>query len=537
VKRHSPRQVVTWLALSAALLGSLLALAACGSSGGSSTGSSSSAAGGSTTADSSSTPTDGGTVAIGTGLDLIPASFFTGSEPSELMIGLVYNTLVTYPHDSIKPEPSLATSWKLAPDGKSLTLQLRHGVKFSNGTEFTAKDVEYSLKTVGEEKWLSQFLRTADAISGFKTAGSYSITLEFSHPLANIFDLLDVVPMMEPNAAAGFATGKEYVGTGPFKFESWTPNQKIVLAANPNYWGGKPHLEGVEIMVGLTPQTQVSELRAGQLQAIVSPERRDAQALESDSQFSVLTLEGTEQQQYLGMNVDNPALKNIKLREALAYAIDRNSIAEQIYGNELAQPGSLPWPSYSPAYSAKLNESYAYDLTKAKELVAEAGSVPTLSLQYGVIWPNEQVIAEKVQAELEEIGIHTKLEGLQGVPFGTALQGGKLGALWIMFHQFAQFTPGTLSTSAFPFNAEKNSSNFSSPEYTKAADDAWELTQPTGAEATKVYEGLNQSLLKNLFLTEILNFTPQIVTSSSLQGVSWGKISPELYLENAYLSQ
>jgi peptide/nickel transport system substrate-binding protein len=503
---------------------SILILAGCGSSG-ATTGNAQAAA----------APTNGGVLTIATDQDAEPSLFFSGSDPDDLVFSLVYNTLITYPHTSLTPQPSLATSWQLGNGGKSLTLQLRHGVKYSNGVPFTSADVEFSIKTIASPKWYAQFQRTAAAVTGFNTSKPYQVTLKFAHPLSNIFDLLSQVPMLEPGAMAGFASGKEYVGTGPFKFVSWTPGQKMVFTANDDYWGGKPHLAGVNLAVNVTPQTQVSELRAGQLDVALDANGQDVNSLAGNSQFKVLSLVGAEQQTYLGFNVANPALKNVRLREAIAYAIDRKRIATQVIGGD-ATTLSLPWPSYSPAYSAGLNATYNLDVAKAKQLIATVGKVPTLPIQFDAELPNVQEIAEVIQSDLGKVGIHTTLQPLQAVQFSQGLLDGKFSALWISPAQFAQFTPSTLAVAAYPFNAAKNSSNFVSAEYTNATDDAWETPDGTGPAARQAYDTLDHVLLNSLFLTEIAGVSPRIVTTSSLYDVGWGKESPQLFLNDAYLT-
>jgi peptide/nickel transport system substrate-binding protein len=472
---------------------------------------------------------DRGVVRLATAADLTPPTLFAGGASNRILIGQVYETLVTYPAEGLDPQPALATSWKLAPDGKSISLELRPNVEFSNGVEFTAKDVEASIKAYAEPQWTAQMLLTAAAITGFESSNPHQITLRFAHPLSNIFDLLDQVPMLEAKSIDQVAAGKAFIGTGPFVLASWTPNSKLVFRPNDRYWGDPPTIDEVVLMVGVDSQSQVAQLRAGQLDVILDPESREIDQLASDSQFQVLALNGTEQQTYLGMNVANAALKDVRLREAIALAIDRQRIADDVYGGS-AVPISLPWPKYSPAYSAQQNAAFAQDIPTAKKLVAEIGDVPTLPIQYASEFPNSAELAQIIQADLKEIGVSTKLEPLQLAQFAGLLVEGKFSALWVINHEFAQFTPSTLAVSAYPFNAEKNASNFDSPEYKAAANGAWELTDSDGPEAKKAYARLDDALLKGLFLTELVGVTPRVVAAADVEGITWGKRSPELHL-------
>ncbi len=479
-------------------------------------------------------PTNGGVLTIASDVDNQPATFFSGADPDALIVSLVYNTLITYPEVGLAPQPSLATSWKYGRGRTSLTLQLRHGVKYTNGQAFTSKDVAFSIQTIANPKWNAQLIRTAAAITGINTSKRYQVTLKFAHPLSNIFDLLSQTPMLEAGTIAGFTSGTGYVGTGPFKFVSWTPGQKIIFTANKGYWGSKPHLAGVDLSVDVTPQTQVSELRSGQLDVALDPLGQDANSLAEDSQFKVLAL-GNEGSEYLGFNVSNPTLKSVKLRQAIAYAIDRKRIASQVIGGG-AVPGDLPWPTTSPAYSAKLNTKYNLNVAKAKQLVSSLGSIPTLPIQFSPAFANAQEVAEVIQSDLQAVGLHTTLDPLQVPQFVQDLQGGQFTALWVTAAGFDQFLPATLVTAAYPFNAAKNASNFSSATYTHAANAAWLTTSGTSPGATKAYKQLDNVLLNNLFLAEIAVYSPRIATTAKLQDVSWGKEGPQLYLDDAYLS-
>lgn len=520
--RRVLRRPRTLLVLASSFVAASL-LAACGSSG---KGSGAAAAG---------AATNGGTLTVATDQDAQPALFFSGSDPDNLVFSLVYNTLITYSHTSLTPQPSLATSWQLSPDGKSLTLQLRHGVQFSNGQPFTSRDVAFSIQTVADPKWHAQFQRTAAAITGVDTSNPYQVTITLSHPLSNIFDLLSQLPMLEPGSMSGFAKGTEYVGTGPFKFVSWTPGQKMAFTANNAYWGPKPHLAGVDLSVDVAPQTQVSELRSGQLDVALDPNGQDVDSLAGSPQFKVLSLVGAEQQTYLGFNVANPALQNLSLRQAIAYAIDRHRITTQVIGGD-ATSLSLPWPSYSPAYSTQLNATYNLDVAKSKQLLSTVGKVPTLPIEFMSALPNVQEIAEVVQSDLAKVGVHTTLVPAQTAQFSQGLLDGKFTALWISPAQFAQFTPSTLAVSAYPFNAAKNSSNFVSAQYSQAATAAWETPGATSAAAEQTYKTLDQVLLNSLFITEIAGVSPRIATTSSVHDVNWGKESPQLFLNDTYLS-
>jgi len=478
-------------------------------------------------------PTEGGTLRLASAGDLDPPTFFTGNGTQSLVTGTVYDTLIRYPATGLEAKPSLATSWHLANDGKTLTIELRKGVKYQNGEPFTSKDVQFSIEQYADPKRAAQFLATAAAVVGFDTSKADEIVLTLAHPTSNIMDLLSVVPMLEPKSIDEFDTGKKLIGTGPFEFVSWTPNSRIVLKANKSYWGGAPHLEGVEVDVVNNPQTQVSELRSGQIDGALAATYVELQSLEASGQYQVKKLEGADRSLYLGANVENEALKNVDLRQAIAYAVDRERIAKDVYRG-YATPVNLPWPTYSPAYSASENRTYPLDPTKAEQLLKTVGQVPSIPLAYPGESPVVATTAEILQNDLEEVGIPVKLEPLDLAAMIRDTIGGEFPGLWISEASFFQFTPSTLAITAYPFNAQANTSNFKSPGYQSAAAAAWEAPDPEGPQAKQAYAQINHELLSQVFLVDLVTAPPVIALSQKVQGVSWTKRN-ELLLADAYL--
>ncbi|MBZ5739126.1 ABC transporter substrate-binding protein [Nocardioides mangrovi] len=481
-------------------------------------------------------PTDGGTLRIGSTNDIVPASIFTNSsDAANTLIGAVYDSLIDYPQDSLDPQPRLATSWEVAKDGLSITLQLRDDVTFHSGREFTSKDVEFSIKTWADPTWTVQLQRTAAAVTGFDTSDPHAITLSFDHPLSNIFDLLDMLPIIDSESFDQLKEGKAYVGTGPFVFTSWTPSSKLEFTRNDDYWGDEPHLDGIEVDIVSDPQAQVSQLRSGQLDLITGASNRDLETLGKDDSYTVTPFDGSVQQIYVGADLANPDLQDVKLRQAIAYALDRQRIVDDVFRGQ-GTPINLPWPDYSPAYDAKANETYAYDPDKAKELVSQLGSHPTIPLAYSAGNANYEAVAQIVQSDLEAVGIKTELQPVENSQFIKQLIGGTFGGLWILQHGYAHYTPSTLAVSAYPFNADKNASHFVDKQYKEDADAAWERVDGSDSGAVEIYQRLNKDLLDNLFLIEIalLHFT--VASSDQVHDLGMSKRG-ELDLDAAYLSK
>ncbi|MFI6431394.1 ABC transporter substrate-binding protein [Rhodococcus oryzae] len=480
----------------------------------------------------SGTPVRGGTLKTGITADVIPATFLTNTSGATTVIGLAYDTLVRYPHDNVEPQPRLAKSWQLAAEGLSLTLELRDDVTFHSGRPFTSKDAEFSIRTYADPKWTAQLRSTAAAITAFDTSDPHRLVLTLAHPLGNVFDLLDTVPILDSESIDKLATGDAFIGTGPFKLVSRTPNSALVFERNEHYWiPDRPFLDRVEVSVIPDSQALLSSLKSGQVAVAGGLNYRDTETLGETAGFQAVSLEGAELQVYVGANVTHPALADVRVRQAIAYAIDRDRVISEVFRGS-GYPVNLPWPKSSPAYDESRNTTFTRDATKARAILAGSGiAVPTLPLTYQAGNPFYEATAQIVQANLAEIGIPVELDPQEGATFIKALIGGTIPALWVTFHSWAQYVPSTLTVSAYPFNALKNSSHYESPAYVDAAGAAWRVTDGTGAEAKDRYRAVSDQLLDGLFLVEIGVVLNQLATAQRVQGIDWTKRSEIVYTD------
>ena len=356
------------------------------------------------------TPQRGGTIQAGIAADVIPGNFLTNSNTGiTTIIGLAYDFLIRYPNDKVEPTPSLATAWQLAEDGKSLTLELRDDVTFHSGRPFTSKDVEFSIKTYADPLWTAQLRSTAAAVTSFDTSEEHKIILGFEHPLGNVFDLLDTVPILDSESIDKLRTGAEFVGTGPFIVQGWTPNSSISFARNEKYWvPERPYVDAVEIKVITDAKALLAALKSGQIQFANGLSNLDVENLDKSDDFAKLRLEGAEKQLYVGSNVTAEPLDDIRVRQAIAYALDKDRVVAEVLRGA-GYTASLPWPKYSSAFDEAANNTYARDLDKAKKLIAEVGTIPTLPLTYNPT-PIQEALAAIVQSNLGEVGIPIELD-------------------------------------------------------------------------------------------------------------------------------
>ncbi|EWC63266.1 Oligopeptide ABC transporter, periplasmic oligopeptide-binding protein OppA [Actinokineospora spheciospongiae] len=482
-----------------------------------------------------STPKQGGVAEVGVNVDLVPGNVLTNSNVSiTTVVGLVYEPLIRYGKDDLKPQPALATEWTAAPDGTSLTLELRRGVKFHTGRPFTSEDVKFSLQTYADPKWNGQLRSTATAITAIETPSPTEVTLRLAHPVSNLFDLLDTAPILDSETAADIGTGKRFVGTGPFKFDQWRPNTDLTFSRNPDYWGGPAHLDGVHVRVIPDGQSLLSALKSGQVQLARGVGYRDAESVANTPGVTVKPLDrGAELQAYVGINVSVPGLDDPRVRQAIGFALDRERIIKKVFRGA-GYPTSLPWPKGSPAFDAARNGHFTHDPAKAQALLAEHGQpVPIVPLTYVGTDNVAASVAQIVQNDLSRVGITVELRPVDSTQFVKQLIGAQFPGLWTTTHSWAQFTPSTLAVSAYPFNARRNASHFTADTYTAAADEAWQV--PVGGDTPAAYAELSKQLLDGSFLTEIGVVFEQLVLRDALHDVDYTR-RRELDLGKAYLS-
>jgi len=309
------------------------------------------------------------------------------SRESETVIRNMFDGLVTRDNTS-GVHLQLAESMDWA-DEQTLDITLRQGVKFHDGTEMTADDVVYTFERIINENAIeypephtSPRKGLIAPLESIEKTGDYSVTMHFSGPWPPAMQLLvhqQIVPKayIEEVGTQGFIENP--IGTGPFKFVSAQPGyEEVVMERFADYYGGSPDLEPVgvacaqQVVFRVIPEasTRVSALLAGEVNVITAVPQDLVPTLESDSNVQVQTAAGT-QPKWMELNVNQPPFDDVLVRQAMNYAVDKDLIIEQIYGDRaVALPGAL-----SP-YNNFANESlspYPYDPEIALNLLSQAG--------------------------------------------------------------------------------------------------------------------------------------------------------------------
>ncbi len=342
--------------------------------------------------------------------------------------------------------PGLALSWKNV-DPTTWEFKLRPGVKWHDGSPFTADDVlftaERAAKVPNSPSGFGIYLKG----KSFSKVDDLTVRVSTAAPYPLMANDLATIAIVSKKQAAGAATsdynsGKAAVGTGPYKFAAFVPGDKIELKANPDYWGAKPQWTNVTIRTVKSGPARVAALLAGDADVIEDVPTNDIAKLKTDGRVNIaqspsyrvvfLQMDQWRETSPFANAKDGSAIKNpfksLKVRQAISKAINRQAIVQRVMEGNAAPAGQL-LPALFFGVSKKL-EPVAYDADSAKKLLAEAGFPNgfkvTLHGPSGR-YPNDTRIVEAVAQMLARIGIETTLETMPPATFFTRASTGAEG--------------------------------------------------------------------------------------------------------------
>jgi peptide/nickel transport system substrate-binding protein len=412
--------------------------------------------------------------------------------------------------------PSLATSWEWSADKLTLVINLRDGVTYHTGRAFGPDDVIASIQAALATGSGAQAAALLKYANGVKKSGPSQVTATFDSPFPKYLDGLSMLPIIDSATYSDAASGKQVVGTGPFVWKSWTAGSKIEMEKYGSYWQeGKPYFETLEMSISTSPEALLAAMQSGQLDMVNGMVARDAATLQKTGKFSVLSSAGYDV--YLGINTAVKPLDNQQLRQAIAYSIDRERIVSQIYSG-LAKASCIPWASDTPGVTDEQVKRYAYDLDKAKSLVEAAGAKGA-EIAY-TPWVADAAVlamADIVEYGLTQIGLKVKPVRYDAATFSKHLQGGDLPGLWVTNVALTAMGPATALLTANPLTTNKNSENFTPPEYKSKVDAV--VTSDSDSEA-KAIAGLTDFMLDSAFHNAIVQGQTSIAQVSGLTGVN-----------------
>jgi len=364
-------------------------------------------------------------------------------------IKMVFDGLLDYDSGTtLKPRIAEAMP-TVSEDGTVYTFKLRKGVKFSNGRELTADDVVYTITRVLDPKTGSpgagffvgikgaqDFIDgKATSVEGIKALDANTVEFTLSAPDVTFLNKMAInfsfiVPKEEVEKA-GENFGHAPIGTGPFTLKEWKSGESLTFVRNPNYFfEGLPYLDSITIQVGVAPDVALLRLEKGEIQMMGDPPPgADWARITSDAAWAKrIEKQPQVNTTYIAINTTMPPFDNLKVRQALNYAIDKQRIVQLLNGRATVANQILPplMPGYDSAYTG-----YNYDPDKAKALLSEAGFPNGFETSIECISVDPQPkLCESFQQDLAKVGIKLTINNLAAPNVIDDAGNGKTPLVW-----------------------------------------------------------------------------------------------------------
>jgi peptide/nickel transport system substrate-binding protein len=360
----------------------------------------------------------GATVRFLIGVDV--TTLLPGNIPDSIstIVGMhIFEGLVDY-DENLKIIPALAERWEILDNGTAYVFHLRKNVKFHDGADFNAqavkKNFDYlfsaNLRNVGVYKGIIKEVQVVD---------DYTVKIVLFQPnSAFLYRLAQSSGwFVSPQAIEKFGhdpalMSKNPIGTGPFMFKEWKAGESVELVKNPNYWRqGLPYLDRIIFRVVAEDVSRVNQVRAGDADLMYNPPPALLAALEQDKALQIKVVP-TVRTIFIGLNTSRPPLNDVRVRQALNYAVDKERLCKVLMRG-LAKPSDSPLSSMTFGYFS--TGGYPYDPNKAKQLLKEAGYE---NLKLELITPkgrylNDYETAVAIQGMLKEVGVTVDVKPME----------------------------------------------------------------------------------------------------------------------------
>jgi peptide/nickel transport system substrate-binding protein len=387
--------------------------------------------------------------------------FFTGGVIGIVIADHVWDALIYRNPDSGEYEGNLATAWRWI-DDKTLELDLREGVKFHNGAQFDADDVVYSLKFLANPQNRTPRQDLARWIDRVEKIGKYKVRILAKQPyppaITTLASANSAIQPHEYYAKVGSkGTNERPIGTGPFRVADYVLGKHIRFERNPDYFEAgpksRPKIDKVELRFIPDPQTRVAEVVAGGLDLIGNVPRDQAEQLRPVQRLRIVSAE-TASYSYLQMNslptTQAAPLKDIRVRQAIMHAIDRETMAKYLVGEGAHVLDADCHPTQFGCTDSGVTR-YPYDPGKARRLLAEAGLAAGFDLDIYAYADRNQI--EAVIGYLSAVGIRAHMRFLQGAAVLSAMRAGRAPVVHRVFATAPDLAVGVGGSDRYEFSA------------------------------------------------------------------------------------
>lgn len=479
-------------------------------------------------------PKSGGTLRIGVPTDIVTLDpVVRGGAPYE-STWLTFDRLVTY-DDKLEPLPMLAESWDVSSDYTQVQLNLRKGVTWHTGREFTSDDVKWNFMRVRDPAaGYGDFAAQSAWFTTIDTPDKYTVVLKSDQSRPSMFDFFQQFNMGDRNVVEGPDAKTTSSGTGPFTFVEWVQGDHITLARNKNYWNtGKPLLDSIVVRIFAGDQPGTLAMEGGTLDVLRSGAIPDVARLKADSSYNVLVHPSSGTFYELAFLTSVPPFDNKIVRQAFNWAINRERLATQVFQG-FAQPLNLQWSPSSPAYDADKNKTYTQDLDKAKSLLDQAG-VSDLSTDVIVTSAsplNSLGFLQIYQADLAKIGVTLNIKGYDPASWAGNVLGHTYNAMYATGDVVANLMPIN-NLNGPTWRPSPNNTDWDTPEWRDFIRKV--ATEPDAARQKALYAAMNDYILDQCWAMPVSTNPQILVTRSNVQGLTLNQYGA-WYFTDAYLA-
>ena len=325
---------------------------------------------------------------------------------SERIDALIFDDLLDR-DEHLNVTPALAERWEI-PDPLTYIFHLRQGVKFHDGHPLTSRDVKWTFDSLLEGKIRTTRAAAYRYVDHIEAPDDSTVVFRMKEPFSTLlWNLSDGAMGIVPYGSLGEMTAHP-IGSGPFRFVSAEPDKEVVIERNDGYWGDKPHVRRVRFAVVPDTTTRALELRKGSADIASNALTSDmVLALEKEPNLVVQHAPGTVLS-YLAFNLRDPILRDVRVRQALAFAIDRRPMIEYLW-RDFAQPANSILPPQSWAYDAGLPK-YPYHPEKARQILDAAGYTAVNGVRFHLTMKTSteestRLMVAVLQQQLHDVGI------------------------------------------------------------------------------------------------------------------------------------
>ncbi|PSL34314.1 peptide/nickel transport system substrate-binding protein [Planomicrobium soli] len=441
----------------------------------------------------------------------------TNDSVSSSVIGQVYETLFERDPKTLELVPKLAESFE-NPDELTWTIKLKEDITFQDGTPFNAEAVKYTFDKLRDPATAAPRASLLEPVEEITAVDDQTVEIKTKYPYGSMIAALSHsnASIVSPTADEKQDLMKEPVGTGPFKFVSWSTGDQIVLEKNEDYWGGAPALSKVTFKVVPETSTAISMLQTGEVNFLDMLPADQLSRIEAIENVEVTKQEGTPVY-WLSPNHATERGQNPEFRKAVAAAVDRDAIVNQLNGLGVRND-SIIGPKVFGYNEAAANGATAYDLEAAKQLVEENGfgdePIKLLAANRGTFVQ----MAEIVQSQLTEAGFDVQIETME---WATFLDTARAGDYDLTFLSWSNVT-GDGSEMLYPnFHSNNvgvsNMSQYNNPEFDKLVEQS--RTTVDQEEREKFLNEANELLLNEDVGVVMYHGVVTSATNKSIKGL------------------